>query len=261
MELSEDSISKLKEAWEEIYTAEGSDWFWWYGEEHSSMNDIEFDELFRKHLKKLYMLIGKEPPTNLDIPIISEERVCEPAARPTSFIMPVIDGEITDYFEWLSSGKIDIGWGGSAMHMEKDTSSILSSINYGFNLDCLFFRFDFISGIMPSDIRWGFAINIFSTENSKVEAQINGPSIEWAYIFEKYRDGQWTKKAEIKEIAVKDVVEIAVPFNALGLKTNDEIRFFITIVKDEISLERWPKRGYIAEHVPDADFDLYNWRV
>ena len=28
--------SKLEHAWEELYIAEGSDWFWWYGDDHSS---------------------------------------------------------------------------------------------------------------------------------------------------------------------------------------------------------------------------------
>src|SRR5208283_4742996 len=29
----------LKKAWNEIYIAEGSDWNWWYGDDHSSKND------------------------------------------------------------------------------------------------------------------------------------------------------------------------------------------------------------------------------
>ena len=39
-------------AWEELYIAEGSDWNWWYGNEHSSANDEDFDALFR-HLEKV----------------------------------------------------------------------------------------------------------------------------------------------------------------------------------------------------------------
>jgi len=27
---------RLKEAWEELYMAEGSDWCWWYGDDHTS---------------------------------------------------------------------------------------------------------------------------------------------------------------------------------------------------------------------------------
>src|SRR5262249_53675772 len=26
----------LRRAWEEVYVAEGSDWFWWYGDDHTS---------------------------------------------------------------------------------------------------------------------------------------------------------------------------------------------------------------------------------
>ena len=39
---------------EEILIAEGSDWFWWYGDDHSSDHDREFDELFRRHLRNVY---------------------------------------------------------------------------------------------------------------------------------------------------------------------------------------------------------------
>jgi alpha-amylase/alpha-mannosidase (GH57 family) len=40
----------LQKAWEEMYIAEGSDWFWWFGDDHSSAQDALFDYLFRKHL-------------------------------------------------------------------------------------------------------------------------------------------------------------------------------------------------------------------
>jgi alpha-amylase/alpha-mannosidase (GH57 family) len=35
-------------AYEELLIAEGSDWNWWYGPEHHSANDRDFDELYRK---------------------------------------------------------------------------------------------------------------------------------------------------------------------------------------------------------------------
>ena len=52
----------LAKAWEEIYIAEGSDWFWWYGDDHSSALDGLFDHLFRKHLRNVYALLGCDPP-------------------------------------------------------------------------------------------------------------------------------------------------------------------------------------------------------
>ena len=42
---------RLAAAREEVLIAEGSDWFWWYGDDHSSLNEAEFDDLFRRHLR------------------------------------------------------------------------------------------------------------------------------------------------------------------------------------------------------------------
>jgi len=60
-------------AYEELLVAEGSDWNWWYGPEHHSANDREFDELYRKHLSNLYHLLGAAPPEALAQPIGSFE--------------------------------------------------------------------------------------------------------------------------------------------------------------------------------------------
>src|ERR1700690_1121281 len=57
-------------AYEEILIAEGSDWNWWYGPEHHSANDHEFDELYRKHLSNIYQLLGSRPPAYLSQPIL-----------------------------------------------------------------------------------------------------------------------------------------------------------------------------------------------
>ena len=51
--------SKLARAWEELYIAEGSDWFWWFGDSHSSAQDGLFDRLFRKHLQNVYLVLGE----------------------------------------------------------------------------------------------------------------------------------------------------------------------------------------------------------
>lgn len=52
---------KHPEVFESIYAAEGSDWFWWYGEDYSSGRDAQFDRLFRDHLKNAYLKLGLNP--------------------------------------------------------------------------------------------------------------------------------------------------------------------------------------------------------
>jgi alpha-amylase/alpha-mannosidase (GH57 family) len=51
-------------AWKQMYICEGSDWFWWYGEDHG-----DFDKLFRMHLTNLYSMIGQDTPDYLKRPL------------------------------------------------------------------------------------------------------------------------------------------------------------------------------------------------
>jgi len=54
-------------AWKQMYILEGSDWFWWAGEDP----DGSFDRLFRLHLTNFYQLINQAPPEYLTKPLVS----------------------------------------------------------------------------------------------------------------------------------------------------------------------------------------------
>lgn len=60
----ENSKVDMEKAWKQMYILEGSDWFWWYGD-----NNPDFDILYRKHLINFYKFIRKEPPEYLHRPI------------------------------------------------------------------------------------------------------------------------------------------------------------------------------------------------
>ncbi len=53
-------------AWKQMYILEGSDWFWWAGEDP----DGSFDRLYRLHLTNFYQLIKQEPPAYLREPLV-----------------------------------------------------------------------------------------------------------------------------------------------------------------------------------------------
>lgn len=55
----------VQRAWEEIYRAEGSDWFWWYSSKNSAQEEGLFDALYRARLRNVYRLIGDAPPEDL----------------------------------------------------------------------------------------------------------------------------------------------------------------------------------------------------
>jgi alpha-amylase/alpha-mannosidase (GH57 family) len=56
---------KLQLAWKQMRVLEGSDWFWWYGDDDTG----DFDKLYRMHLANFYTILGKEIPDYVKHPI------------------------------------------------------------------------------------------------------------------------------------------------------------------------------------------------
>jgi len=62
-------IETMGRAWQEIYAAEGSDWFWWYSSRNESPEETLLDETFRGHLANVFTLMGVPVPDWLREPI------------------------------------------------------------------------------------------------------------------------------------------------------------------------------------------------
>jgi alpha-amylase/alpha-mannosidase (GH57 family) len=128
---------KLDSAFQEIMIAEGSDWFWWYGDDHQTENAAEFDALFRGHLKNVYKSLDETPPLKLEEPI-KKATAGVRYRNPVHTITPHLDGKSTDYFEWLSAGWAAPG-GGDSMHR---TDRIPDQVFFGFDLRHFYLRID-----------------------------------------------------------------------------------------------------------------------
>lgn len=63
------------EAFESLYRAEGSDWFWWFGDDQDSGEDETFDELFRMHVRDVYHNLGRPSPPSVDRPVVAHDVV------------------------------------------------------------------------------------------------------------------------------------------------------------------------------------------
>lgn len=57
-------------AFQSLFIAEGSDWFWWFGGDQDSGKDETFDDLFRQHLRNIYRAFGEAAPPELDRHIV-----------------------------------------------------------------------------------------------------------------------------------------------------------------------------------------------
>ena len=125
-------------AYDAVLAAEGSDWCWWYGPEHASANDAEFDALYRKHLTEIYDALGEPPPLALSQPI---KRAPERGRRepPTAYLDVEIDGYESSYFEWLGAGLYATDRSGGAMHGRR---CVLGEFYFGFGPDRFWLRVD-----------------------------------------------------------------------------------------------------------------------
>ncbi len=134
-----DVPTKMRElAYEELLIAEGSDWCWWYGPEHSSDNRPEFDELYRDHLSNVYRALGQEPPFELSRPILKAQQG-ELHERPSNPIHATLDGEVTSFFEWLGAGRFRPDVRSGAMHGDGPP---LREFYYGSDDQFLYVRLD-----------------------------------------------------------------------------------------------------------------------
>lgn len=98
------SPEAIQAAWEALYAAEGSDWTWWYGEEHTSGTDELFDRLFRGYLQAIYRSLNLQVPDEVLPSISQNERDFSDYVEQSALVRPTVDGRITHFFEWQGAG-------------------------------------------------------------------------------------------------------------------------------------------------------------
>jgi alpha-amylase/alpha-mannosidase (GH57 family) len=243
-------------AWEALFIAEGSDWNWWYGDDHSSNLDMEFDQLYREQLAAVYRAMGKPIPEFLMIPIRRVQLHGE-IIQPTGFISPELDGDISDYYEWLPAGYVDLD-GGGAMHQAE---SIFKEIYFGFDLTTLFLRIDLNPVWEEAHRNEPRELNIRFLQTQqrliRIRAFLPEPVIDFYGLDLQER---WTviRNHGLKG-AVHKIIELAIPFKDLGVFAKDELQFWLFMKKGDRELERCPRQGPVSTQVPGEEFIAGNW--
>lgn len=138
----EEGASLAYQAWrayEEMYAAEGSDWFWWYGADMTSPanDDTPFDAAFRSHLVGMYQamnaalsLQGKPPVTVPDFPPLVQANQKAPTGPFTT--PPVLDGQVAPSEAWVSEGGLFYDNDSGSMANPLDD---IASVYYGYTAD------------------------------------------------------------------------------------------------------------------------------
>jgi alpha-amylase/alpha-mannosidase (GH57 family) len=252
---------RAKAAWDELYAAEGSDWFWWYGDDFDTDFKAEFDRLFRTHLRNVWRHMGLTPPELLNEPICTAAPPLEgaPVVQPCALITATVDGLVTNFFEWRGAGRIETQPPLGAMWK---ADGVFTAIRFGWNHDRLFLRFD------PDDA--------LQTRKSglAVEITLQGPQHAFRLAFSLTPSGpdhfilsqavgpdRWQEIGPYRSICRRAILELAVPWKDLLLDQGQEVRMFIVVTEHGLEVARYPHQGVAVLTVPGPEFEASLWRV
>ncbi len=239
-----------KLCWQEIYIAEGSDWFWWFGDEHYTVDINTFDFLFRQHLKNVYSFIGEKIPSYLELPIKRVSLLTE-IHMPLGLICPNIDGRVTNYFEWILAGKILPTI--SSMHQ---TTKVLSAVYFGFSTEDIYIRMDY------NRIEENIVVSVFFYRQHQpyhIKFELSKETNKYLLLISN------AEQKEFEYIKIDKIVELKIPFYIFGAEPLEQIKFFILlekIVDNKIfELERLPVEGMIDIVYPNGSYIKKFWSV
>lgn len=222
LELAEGNVNyeEFNLARESIYIAEGSDWFWWFGDEHSSEHDEVFDKLFRTHITNVYTLLYNQVPETLAIPIKQGNGLSKTEFiwQPTAYISPCIDGYVTSYFEYLGAGEIKLSY---LFSTHRPSFIPIKKLLFGFDKQFLYFRLDFED----------FSRNDFHSGKLKIHFHFIAPD-KITLIFQ--QSGNQTSVSLLREdklqilenckAAFLNILEVAIPRNLFSHANNYNLK-------------------------------------
>jgi alpha-amylase/alpha-mannosidase (GH57 family) len=252
----------LTAAREEILIAEGSDWCWWYGDDHSSANDQDFDDLFRRHLRNAYQLMGEPAPDELYVTNISRGAVAV-QSEPTALLAPTLDGEETSYFEWLGAGTFEVREVAGAMHQIDRRPPALSVLRFGFDRERVYIRLD--GRVAMTDLLADgheLSLKFLTPAGVRFSAAMNAGTLSFGFWDRQAVAPFWRLRGPGgAQLAVRRVLEAALPFADLGIAGGGRIAFFVAVYAGNVELERQPANRAIEVTTPDALFEARNWRA
>jgi len=250
-------------AFEEIMIAEGSDWNWWYGPEHHSANDSDFDELYRKHLSNVYQALGGIPPDYLAQPIAGGS--ARPMFTPqTAYIHPEISGDMVRYFEWMGAARYTADQRSGAMHGKQ---FLMDEVFAGIDEQYVYGRLDFV-GKVPGEA-FEVVVNLESWTNDaskprrelRLGAVVEGGCIRaWEVTEGKHKSFEHSTAAKEARVVLGRNFEFRVPLAWLlaaplqiakvrGTKGSDpltvRLRLRFSLWQNHLPVDALPVEGWI----------------
>lgn len=247
------SPKDLERAWQALYIAEGSDWFWWYGDDFGSDHDADFDRLFRAQLRYIYHALEMETPHDVETPIISARTSQTSFTPPQGLISPKIDGKSEYFYEWSGAGMYQNTGAHGAMF---ENTRFVDTLRLGFDLETLYVRVD--PGPDFHDERADLQVRM------RIRTGEANHQIELSFeeeVIARLTTVNADEEHLLEEVARADSIEFAIPLSMLGVEENQHIHVSLGIWLGPMELEQHPFDGALTLLVPDKSFDMRNWMV
>jgi len=242
------TAEQLAKSYEALLGAEGSDWCWWYGPEHSSANDAEFDAFYRKLLTEVYIALGTEAPDVLAEPIKRqpERAVVLPAS---AYLNVKVDGRESTYFEWMGAGLYSADRRSSSMH---GRLLLLHELRYGFDEKHLHIRADVFSEALKDLRDAEFRITIRAEQELRVvvhleEGRVNGYLVE-------SRDLCLLGPDEVVKVACDKILEVSVAKEMFILGDRKSIMLGVAIWEGGLPVDLLPAEGLLEIQLGEEHF-------
>ena len=230
----------LERAREAFRAASGSDWCWWYGDDHSSENDYEFDRLFRRHLRAVYEAIGLTAPEALSETLITTRHHEVRQSRPAGEVTPVLDGEITSPDEWAAAGLHRVPLTG-AMHRGAQG---IRAVRFGADRRHLSVLVEPTTGSLRDLVRAAEVVVIFPGPES-LRYRVRREDAPARVIREVWTEMGWIAGETRAQAAVGSVLELGIPLRELNPGPGQRLEFRVLVVQNGTELERHPETGPI----------------
>lgn len=234
---------KIHQAREEIYIAEGSDWFWWFGNDHWAHNKNQFDDLFRYHLRRVYEILNGTVPAALYRPIMDTGADTQAIRLPSGRITPKLDGRISHFYEWRMAGVYESKRDSDTMNI---SDAWIYKIYFGSDSENIYIRVDFFDDKI-ADIR--------DSSQVRLKIELTEP-VSRIWLLPCFQESPDDFAALFDE-----VFEMAVPVRQLELKAGDVVAFYVSVMEGDTEIIRRPSRQPIRFEIPDDYSDRYLWSV
>ena len=226
-------------AYDALLAAEGSDWCWWFGADHSSANDAEFDAFYRKLLSEVYRSLGADAPDELAEPI-KHQPVHAEILPPSSFLNVRIDGRESSYFEWMGAGFYLPQELESAMH---GRTRVLQQIRYGFDDGHLFVRLDFFQGALTRLRDSEFRVTIRGEEELRVVIRVELGKMA-GYIVES-KDFCLLGPDQMVNVGCDRILEISIERKLLRLRGRNSFSLAVALWEGGLPVDLLPAEGWL----------------